>query len=110
LLGVVELVDVRTRPKVLWIYVMLHKKIRKIEKKVFGSNALYREGQVMFLNSMLNSVSLENHKPYVADSVADPDPGSGAFYPPDPGSGSGILLFRIPDPTYFCIKATNKIC
>jgi hypothetical protein len=32
------------------------------------------------------------------------------FYPPDPGSGSGMLLSRIPDPTYFCIKAINKIC
>jgi hypothetical protein len=30
------------------------------------------------------------------------------FYPPHPGSG--MLLSRIPDPTYFCIKAINKIC
>jgi hypothetical protein len=34
----------------------------------------------------------------VADSVADPDPRSGAFYPLDPGSGSGMNYFRIPDP------------
>jgi hypothetical protein len=30
------------------------------------------------------------------------------FYPPDPGYG--MLLSRIPDPTYFCIKAINKFC
>ncbi len=31
----------------------------------------------------------------VASSVADPDPGSGAYLTPDPGSGVGF--FRIPD-------------
>jgi hypothetical protein len=30
------------------------------------------------------------------------------FYPPDPGSGSRMLLSRIPDLTYFCIKAIKK--
>jgi hypothetical protein len=45
-------------------------------------------------------VSVQNPKP----SVADPDPGSGAFLPP----GSGMLLSRIPDPTYFYIKAIDK--
>ncbi len=30
------------------------------------------------------------------NSVADPDPGSGAFFTPDPGSAIGF--FRIPDP------------
>jgi hypothetical protein len=37
------------------------------------------------------------------------DPAPGAFLPPGSGSGSGVLLSRIPDPTYFCIKAINKI-
>jgi hypothetical protein len=43
-------------------------------------------------------------------SVADPDPV--LFYPLDPGSVSGIRIRDafITDPTYFCIKATNKIC
>jgi hypothetical protein len=31
--------------------------------------------------------------------------GSGAFLP----TGSGIRVAFIPDPTYFCIKAINKI-
>jgi hypothetical protein len=29
-------------------------------------------------------------------SVADPDPGSGAFLPPDPGSGSGMEQWSDP--------------
>jgi hypothetical protein len=32
----------------------------------------------------------------IFNSVADPDPGSGAFYPLDPGSG--MNFFRNPDP------------
>jgi hypothetical protein len=38
----------------------------------------------------------------VAHSVADPDPGSGAFYPKDLGFGSGMIFFpgsRIPNMT-----------
>ncbi len=34
--------------------------------------------------------------PYALDSVADPDPGSGAFLSLDPDPGSGIGFF--PDP------------
>jgi hypothetical protein len=43
--------------------------------------------------------------PYVADSVADPDPGSGigAFLTLDPGSGIG--LFRISDPKLIFLRA-----
>jgi hypothetical protein len=35
---------------------------------------------------------------YSGDSVADPDPGSGAFLTLDPGTGSGMIN---PDHTYF---------
>jgi hypothetical protein len=39
----------------------------------------------------------------VITSVADPDPGSGAFLPLDPGSGMGF--FRIPDPKPIFLRA-----
>jgi hypothetical protein len=34
----------------------------------------------------------------LGSSVADPDPGSGAFNTLDSGSGSGMNFFRIPEP------------
>ncbi len=39
----------------------------------------------------------------VFTSVADPDPGSGAFLPLDPGSGIGF--FRFPDPKPIFLRA-----
>jgi hypothetical protein len=39
---------------------------------------------------------LYKKKFYTSGSVADPDPGSGAFIPQ--GSGSGMIFFRIRDP------------
>jgi hypothetical protein len=38
-------------------------------------------------------------------SVADPDPGSGAFLPP----GSGMNFFRIPDPAPFLMTFSYNI-
>jgi hypothetical protein len=40
-------------------------------------------------------------------SVADPDPGSGAFWPLDPGSGMGF--FRIPDPNPIFLESLVTI-
>ncbi len=39
----------------------------------------------------------------IFSSVADPDPGSGAFLTLDPGSGIGF--FRIPDPNFVFLIA-----
>jgi len=39
-------------------------------------------------------------------SVADPDPGSGAFL--TPGFGSGIGFFRIPDPKAIFWELSDK--
>ena len=47
------------------------------------------------------TVSNNNFKPIVCCSVADPDPGSGAFLTP----GSGIGFFRIPDPKPIFLRA-----
>ena len=44
---------------------------------------------------------LLNNRILVESSVADPDPGSGAFLTP----GSGIGFFRIPDPKPICLRA-----
>ncbi len=37
----------------------------------------------------------------VENSVADPDPGSGAFLTLDPGSGIGFFQIPDPEPKYF---------
>jgi hypothetical protein len=49
----------------------------------------------LFLSILLNPFS----------SVADPDPGSGAFLTP----GSGIGFFRIPDPNFLGKKFYNSL-
>jgi hypothetical protein len=63
----------------------------------FGSR---NEGKHILCTTFFQSKT----KRLVVDSVADP--GSGDFLPP----GSGIQDAFITDPTYFCIKAINKIC
>ncbi len=48
------------------------------------------------LRAICNEINKLKKPVHVFSSVADPDPGSGAFV--TPGFGSGIVFFRIPDP------------
>jgi hypothetical protein len=43
-------VDVGTRPKVRWIYVLFHKKSGKYGKSFFRSNDIYRKVMLFWVN------------------------------------------------------------
>ncbi len=53
-------------------------------------------------------LSEAQHIPLLLISVADPDPGSGAFLTLDQDPGSGIGFFRIPDPNPIFLELSDK--